>query len=360
MNLYVQIIIFVIVAILKMSILDASEVVDLGVIVKQWKSREAKVQIVYFEMESIEAPSGKSGNMVVHPNIIVSFDDLRIKQSYQMHGENQRRTNYMSNYSKGQSRNLTVPHEVTDKYYPIATLHDGDVYDDIENLHLYAILLCFRPFNQKFLAIDETGFILSKESAILDGKKMVVVILKSRIIDDELKYEQIFWLDPEMDYTVRRYYKCLQGELTFQLDINYKKNEKNLIYPNQWQFASLNSDGGVDKLVKCTVSKAMVNKLPEGHSFDLDFPVGTWVFEQKTNEMYLTMQNGKKRTILPEETAIGITYRQLLSSRPGDHTIFGKKQFRTTYQLILTVINVAVFVMIVIFFVCRRLKSRNP
>lgn len=104
-----------------------------------------------------------------------------------------------------------------------------------------------------------------------------------------------FWLDPEREYVVRRMRRMKQGRLESQSDIQYRTDPVIGWMPNSWTRNVYTRSGEVLTTTKIEVRSYELNSPIPEEEFQIMFPVGAEVYDQRNGKSYWVEDDGKMR-----------------------------------------------------------------
>jgi hypothetical protein len=103
------------------------------------------------------------------------------------------------------------------------------------------------------------------------------------------------WLDPAQDYLPRRVRCQKKGQLDFQLDIRYRLNEEQLWVPASWVYNQYSPNGSLRNSQTFEVLNIRINEPEPASQFDIEYPPGTEVNDQRTDKWYRIQPGGAMR-----------------------------------------------------------------
>ena len=107
-----------------------------------------------------------------------------------------------------------------------------------------------------------------------------------------------FLLDPEKDYVVRRVRNQNdKGHITDQTDVEYRPHEVAGWVPSAWVFNKYSAAGNTLKTTRVEVVELRVNEPQPPELFDIQFPPGTEVHDNKNNKLYIVKSDGSMREL---------------------------------------------------------------
>jgi thiol-disulfide isomerase/thioredoxin len=129
------------------------------------------------------------------------------------------------------------------------------------------------------------------------------------------------WVDRKADCSIRRYLITHGGNIFYQIDATFARDDKAGWLPASWHIDSWL--GNVHALRHALSASANVTKLEVNPTIDVaefrpKFPVGTMVNDGPKGEAYLVKPDGSSRIVLFEENSAGIKYDRLLATETGE------------------------------------------
>lgn len=100
------------------------------------------------------------------------------------------------------------------------------------------------------------------------------------------------WLDPAMDYVVRRLTKHKGNQLLHQMDCQYRKEEKWGWICASWTIQEYGPDGNLLRTERVEVTDARFGAAIPAGEFDLTFPAGAHLYDAMANKYYQVADNG--------------------------------------------------------------------
>ena len=103
-------------------------------------------------------------------------------------------------------------------------------------------------------------------------------------------------LDHEKDYVVRRLRIGSKGHIGSQTDIEYRTHDVAGWVPSSWVFNKYSAAGNTLKTTRVEVVEFRVNDAQQADLFDIQFPPGTGVLDNKNNgKLYIVKSDGSMR-----------------------------------------------------------------
>jgi len=183
------------------------------------------------------------------------------------------------------------------KSHPVGQIRREDFHTEISNYYIRAILMTFRPTYPNMAPYRDASFKLTGRRATINGR-----LCHELLAIPSLDWARSFWVDPSRDWVVLRFMDTSQAGIErWKLDVEYREDADAVFVPKSWSLISRHSDGSLLLSVRSTVTLAEINPklaLPE---FDIDFPPGTFVFDDKSGGYFIQKQNGETRPVTPNE-----------------------------------------------------------
>jgi hypothetical protein len=197
--------------------------------------------------------------------------------------------------------------------FPLAAISNNSPLLHTCDLRSLPISLAYRPFDGVIAGVfDRAKLTLTTEEGVVEGRDCIIL----RENDGESDTVKTVWVDPARDFIPVRYLTSRNGHTDTQVEVSYVKDASLGWVPNAWTIRWLNEQGGTNESWSATKVTYEINTPIPDSTFDVSYPVGTWVNNCVTDERYLLLENGKKRPILPGEFN-GENYEDLLHSEPG-------------------------------------------
>jgi hypothetical protein len=344
---------------------------DLASVIKAWNDRQAAARSLHFSWSGEEFCSGdlsaafaglghgraRKGHAADAPPPDTSFEirmefflDARGRVRFDAHGKQwsgERREFVPTtgiNVFNGQCEHTFFPNGV--KSFPSAHISADKASDVANDMRLLPIRIVYRPFDATMGVFNSSQLALTAEKGVVDGQSCAIL---RQGIGRSL---QSVWVDASRDCVPVRYITTRDGRARTQIDISYAKDDKHGWVPNSWNILQLTPVGGTLVSFSATTVKCAINETIPDNTFQLSYPVGTWVSNNITDETYILQEGDTKRPILAGEFT-GDNYEELLHSKPG---LLGVSH-RTTRILVCLAV---VLVLACWFFLRRRQRMAAP
>lgn len=232
-----------------------------------------------------------------------------------------------------------------------ATVSAPDRHPDGENLYIKALLLAFRPFDEKLVRIVREDYIVVDDpSAIVDGNKCDVLQSKSGGL------RRVIWVDPAREDLILQYKEIVDGALIIQLAIKYQDHPELGWIPNEWKADWLNADGSVAESARTRLLNAEINIPLKPDEFRIQFDPGTLVTDLRNGTHFVVKMDGTQRDITREELPQA-TFDELMRTKTGEAVSFRQpKRGRYLLFAINAIVAIAVAALI---YVRRPLRSQS-
>jgi hypothetical protein len=211
----------------------------------------------------------------------------------------------------GKTAKYLYPDGIAHATWPLGTIRADPNYRDAELAALRPLLLVYRPFVETLQPVDIQGFSLENDDVVIDGLHCIELVRRF-----STNSSIHFWLDRDRDFLLIRRLIVEQGKPFESIDIRYQIKEGIGFVPFEWRVVSNSGKGQLLCSGQGTLTSISINMSVEESSFDIDFPPGARVEDERKKEDYILRQDGSKRPILPQD--FGATYEQILNSTPGN------------------------------------------
>jgi len=341
-------------------------------ILSAWRHREQAVRSARFELkETITYPkhtqSGKSGRS--HPEKDATFDqtrtfslqDLMLRHTTDGPKWNAEREEFVPRPYACVTNGVTSKafHGVSaasNDNYPVGFVKADAKHQDLDNYHIYPILVTYRPLYPGTELVDTQRWRVKPEQPLLSGVSCVVIAAQFGSVSKSL------WLDPARGYVPLRQIWVLDGRTFFQLDVTYGHADlsagERVPVPIRWHAVHYETGGGVHENCVTTTVKSELNRTLPKEEFEFEFPVGTKVRDSKSKEFYIIRDGSAKRIITDDEMSRGSNYEELLATESGQAGLVSGPGLAGRSRLMLFALGLTV-VGVGMWLVVRR-KSLSP
>jgi hypothetical protein len=189
--------------------------------------------------------------------------------------------------------------------------HEGQIrpekqHIDRANLHLQPVLMTFRALMPGMHAYDLELFKPSGVEAIIGKSKCVELV---QPISTNL--ENRLCVDPSREHVVLRIMTLRQRKVVHQADISYKLHKDSHWVPEKWRIVINDASGFLLTSHESVVTSFELNVPFANSTFEMDFPLGTKVIDDKERRDYIVKPDGSgKRLIAASESRL--SYAELV------------------------------------------------
>jgi hypothetical protein len=348
--------------------------VSLEAVVKAWQERQDRVRSGVFTWTetrmvtrgSISAMMTLRGNpkgntipaedLSFDVPVNLSMDGEKLRHEYE--GERQWSEekdalvpiSYASAYD-GSAGKFLYPRGTEIGNWPQATIRAEKGLPDAKDAELRPILMNFRGLIAEVRYLDVGKLALTGRRADIEGASCVELqrVSSKSGLDNQL------WVDPARDFVVVRYSTSLVGKSVYQITVQYLKDASGVWVPTSWVIINHPPVQGESLFTtRAAVKDYKLNVPLDSTQFDLAFPPGTRVSDEKSKLEYIVKQGEDKRIILKED--IGATYQQMLDSPPGQGLAARHGGFSWTWVSVgLAVLGASALA----FFAWRRVRAKR-
>ena len=124
------------------------------------------------------------------------------------------------------------------------------------------------------------------------------------------------YVDLSAAHLPRRWEVLYKGKLLDKLTIQYQKDPSGIAYVSQWSSVRYSSAGKLEAMCLAKVEKCELNKPIDDNVFELDFPMGTHLYEElgDSRRYYIQEASGMREI---KETEYGATKDGLAATNTG-------------------------------------------
>lgn len=337
--------------------------VTVNQVTSMWKTRQAKfhtVKYAWTERDTLPKGSIQKPNAPLRPGfegLTIPPEDITYDVPYQLalDGDKMRYSYEGKAWSVEKKSLLPDPyisvfdgsvskifHPSGYTQWPVGIIRPEKRNVDSRNYHVKSLLLAFRPLPTTTGSFSPSDFTISKERALLQNKECIVLQqpLRAGVTS------QTLWLDPSRNLVVLRYMESRSGKVGLKLDIQYTNDPDSGWIPASWECLASNPNGSLQEAFAATVTTYKINGPISPDEFQIDFPPGTRVRDQRPNATvpeYIVRKDGSKRSLPSED--IGASYEQLVSSEPGQAhaypvSVAGRHRWLTPTLVALAVLTI--------------------
>lgn len=209
-------------------------------------------------------------------------------------------------------------------------IHNGHFFDDGSYLTIQPVTYSFRPLSTELGGIDLATYTLTEQRGSVNGIACHVLERPHgpRGVDR-------LWLAQETGFRVLRRQLGIAGRPAEELTIGYKQHPGTGWVCSEWTYL-MRSQGDVP-FQTCTakVTDLRINEPVDESAFRYQFPRGTIVNYEGTNNYAIARADGSLRAVTAGERAAGISNETLLKTAPLPEAIVPPQ--RRSYTFIVLV-----------------------
>jgi hypothetical protein len=171
---------------------------------------------------------------------------------------------------------------------PTGGVRPGAKHGEHLDVDLVPILFTYRAMQSGLSKIYPENCGLFDQKGDVDGHECFIVEQP----DERISHVYAYWVDPSRDYVVVRYVIRVEGKDRGQTNVTYSEDEAQGWVPASWNFVWLNSDGSLAISKTYRVTKYSINEPIADDKFELTFPRGTRLRDERTGRIYLEGSRG--------------------------------------------------------------------
>lgn len=104
------------------------------------------------------------------------------------------------------------------------------------------------------------------------------------------------FVDEKNQFVVRRIQKLHRGNVQYQLDVRYRQHDTGLV-PEHWAINEFDAKGLVKSTTEVDVVDLQINPVVPRSDFDIQYPQGCEVYDQRTRSEYRIQPDGMMREL---------------------------------------------------------------
>jgi hypothetical protein len=314
-------------------------------IAEAWRERQTRIHSGEFEWEEVRITSRSAADLELGPfdpppgtepkGTVTDREPYRHEYRRSLLFEGEKTRFWSAEPILTPKRTHYVDHELTEAFDGrlCRILRDHDFGDsrtfryqgsvlpaDQQQTHflvdLKALFLHFRAFrlNESF----PDRFRLAGRGVVDDAPCVIL----ERVENPQRRVVESFWVDPRQAFCVRRNVRRAGDVVRRQIDVEYDVDPALGPVPKAWKLLEHFANGELDRSIEATITKARLNHDVADERFDIEFPVGTFVYDATQSSggeaaRYIVRPKGTKRDVLPAEHARAKTAEDLLETETG-------------------------------------------
>lgn len=172
-------------------------------------------------------------------------------------------------YNNGVRKNLIPKADNTE--YPQGNISDGGFTNIPQSIWMKAFFLLFRPLKSGLVGPGQYKLITTNARI---GDIPCVVLEQS----GQRTTKRSIWLERTPPHSVLRYATSNGGKVLVNCEFHY---ESGATFPKKWVAAAHSAEGRLQEDVTTIMTELAIEKSLPAEDFELDFPVGTVVFDRR-------------------------------------------------------------------------------
>lgn len=166
----------------------------------------------------------------------------------------------------------------SDKYHPQGILFGAKPNFQLPTPPLRPPVWFYRSLDVELGGFDQARLTVTGDTGSIAGQDCNIVVQRSGGAGNA--YETKLWLDPSQGFAVRRAVTMYAGRVTTsRLDISYGAKAGEWV-PVRWVYVRT-PNGEVRNQLDCRVTEFALNPEIPATTFEIDYPPGTWVTDQR-------------------------------------------------------------------------------
>ncbi len=198
-------------------------------------------------------------------------------------------------------------------HWPDALVYREAKHPDRDNLNLLPLLMHYRGVNPELRPYSIETMTVGGLGRAPDGSDCLEL---TRDLNGAI---QRFWVDPMREYSVVGYLLTVKDRPMTKIAIRYRNDSGHGWVLAAWELSSFQTDGRLTYSTHAQVTQVELNIDLPNSEFDVEFPPGTLVTDEKSKTTYIVNADNSQRQIQPSE--IQLSYDQLISSTPPQSLI---------------------------------------
>lgn len=192
--------------------------------------------------------------------------------------------------------------------YPFGIITNEKKSSNRTLLVLRPILVTFRPIDPDLSPYGGMPYVTTGNHAVIQNRVCTEVEVRRNIKGSVNR----LWIDPERGHTVTRITNSENEKLRLKIDVRYRRDQQQNWIPESWEISTYLSDGSLNRSIRANVSAIAINPSVSKRDFDIEWPVGTYVKNEKQGPDFIQMDNGNVRVVSEREKTL--PYATLVST----------------------------------------------
>jgi len=250
----------------------------------------------------------------IHFDVEMAFEDDKVRIEYQgqiwsVDDLEFIPIKYLSTFDGFKPKDLYPKHSEKDKF-PAGAIRNTKDYGDAGLALVKPLIMVYRPFAPKLQPVNLAELQILPDLVEINGCMCLELVQKHlRGKGSSIR----MWVDPARDYVLVRHLVEANYKPNEQIDFVYRLDPSSGWIVNSWKLIALGKKGLLHYSMNSSVNLSDFKYAGAPDTFDLQFPAGTLVSDERTNERFLVRLDGSKR-VLPSSD--NIPYDDLIKEKP--------------------------------------------
>lgn len=194
----------------------------------------------------------------------------------------------------------------------IGYITDKNRNEAVTKLSMKPLLWAFRPMVPSYGNINTINCRIAGKQGMIDERPCIIL---EEPLEGSQKAIRQYWVDPGMDFAIRRFVSLKRNRVSITMDIDYVPDAASAWIPSGWKYTWAKEDGTLARSGSARVTSSVVNPLINPAEFQFEYPPGTIVTDMRSKEDFLVKEDGSRRVITQEEQ--DVPYERLLNTESG-------------------------------------------
>jgi hypothetical protein len=155
------------------------------------------------------------------------------------------------------------------------------------------VLMTFRALSPELRSYDIERMTITGRQDVIGGRPCLQLLYKGGS-----DYSRHFWVDADRGFVITRYLYTEKGKIHQKIDVRYKPDPVAGWCPEGWDIDTFKRDGPLNRSQRGIVTEGELNGVIPARQFDIDYPYGSIVIDERKRFHYVVQEGGRKRQIL--------------------------------------------------------------
>jgi hypothetical protein len=229
-------------------------------------------------------------------HLVIDGDMVRYENNHPMwHVEGVLTKKKMVNVCDGKLSKQFFPDGMGTETKVIGIIKRDAVSRQVQTTELAPLLITFRGLNPNISATNLSALKETGQTLPIEG-----TLCREYFQQYNQSSSIHFWIDPEKDQAIRRITQISQGSEVCRTDVKCRKETIGWV-PSSWTVSHFDTKGKTLRTVDVSIAKLAINQTVSASSFELEFPKGTFVEDQRPDRVkyYRVQADGAMREVGP-------------------------------------------------------------